>query len=70
MTNWFHVPVSATASVTSCRRKPQLRSIPYESATPTAGPPGARYVDALLDIERTKAFRKLSRGSAACQGGA
>ena len=57
MTNWFHVPVSATASVTSFFRKPQLRSIPYESATPTAGPPGARYVEALLDIERTNAFR-------------
>ena len=38
----------ATASVTSFFRKPQLRSIPYESATPTAGPPGARYVEALL----------------------
>jgi hypothetical protein len=37
---------------------------------PTAGPPGARYVEALVDWARTNAFRKLSPGSAAIHGGA
>ena len=55
--NWFQIPVIVTASVTALAAKPHARSIPYERATPTAGPPGAMKVEAVVESESTRALR-------------
>ncbi len=70
ITNWFQTPVTATASVTAAGLKPHFRSIPNDSAIPTAGPPGATTVRAVDACVTTNAWRKRSPGSAAIQGGA
>ena len=39
-TIWFQAPVTTTATAIAFDRYPQLRSIAYDAARPTASPPG------------------------------
>ena len=66
----FHAAVSARASATAGRSKPQTRSILYESPMPTASPPGTAVESAVEDCVMTSACRNERFGSAAIQGGA
>ena len=68
--NWFQTPVTAAARPTGPAEKPEPRSIAKASATPTAAPPGAMYVDAVEACVSTNARRKPMCGRAAIHGGA
>ena len=66
----FQTAVAAVATATCSTRKPQRRSIEYDSAIPMASPPGITLDAAVEACDITIAWPKDRPGSAAIQGGA